>query len=290
MKFDKQKMLCGFVFMITCPTASYATGMFGNPTVVGTTGKVEILVGGGKSSQFDLDSKKTTAVLQIGNMSGSYALPASSDTLKEDQVFIGMSYTLDARSQLFASLGTGKDSGQHSSSRTIGVKISPEAEATEIRMGLMLRAQQVNTDIEGPFSLSTPYNQLNDGTNTSYFFGPINGTEQIKYTRMDTFFGASRNTGVIRPYGGLCLTYISGTDTVALDDMVTVWSYPNAGGPNTSSTQHVSFNAKSDIAGRNYFSTVLGLSINPSNSNIGMTAEFQSGVQKAFMLSGNIKF
>ena len=290
MGFDSKIILCGMVVMSTYSAASYAADMFGNPTLIGAPGKIEIQIGGGKTSKFELESSRTTGITQIGTFSESHAVPAFSGTLEEDQVFVGLAYSPSARTQLFANLGTGKDSGQKSSSHGIGVKISPQTEAPEVRMGLMLRAQQVKVDFEGPFVLSYPHNQVNDGIETHYWVGtPTNGTEQIKYTRLDAFFGASTSTGVIRPYGGLGLTHISGTDTVAINDTITVYSYPNAGGPAIPSTQNVSFNAKSDISGSEYFTGVLGLSINP-DSDLGMNVEIQEGVQRSFFLSGSIRF
>ena len=290
MRFDSKIILCGLVVMSTCSVASHAADLFGNPTLIGTPGMAEIQIGGGKTSKFELESSKTVGTTQIGAFSESHAVSAYSGTLEEDQVVVGLAYSLSPRTQLFANMGTGKDSGQKSSSHGIGVKISPQTEAPEVRMGLMLRAQQVKMDIDGPFDLSYPYSSVNDGTNTHYWFGTLtNGTEQIKYTRMDAFFGASTSTGIIRPYGGLCLTHISGTDTIAINDTITVSTYPNAGGPGSSSTQTVSFNAKSDISGNKYFTGVLGFSINP-DSDLGMTAELQIGVQKSIMLAGSIRF
>ncbi|MBI3481114.1 MAG: hypothetical protein HY016_12295 [Nitrosomonadales bacterium] len=290
MGYAKNKLLCSLILISTCPAASLAADMFGNPTQIGTPGKFEIQIGGGVSSNIALDSNKSTGTLQIGTVSGSQSMPPFSDTLlKEDNVFIGLSYSFNARSQLFAHLGTGKNTRQQSSRSTIGVKILPGMQASELKMGLMLRAQQVTTNSDGLFFLPYPYARVTDGVNNIYVTDVINGTEQIKYTRIDAFFGASASTGVVRPYGGLCLSRISGTDTVALDGMTTVWSNPIAGGMTTYSTQHVTFNAQSDITGRRYFNGVLGLSFNPDD-DLGMTAELQVGVQQSFMLAGNIRF
>lgn len=287
MAFNK-KTFCSLVITFMCPAISHAD-ILGNPTLIGEPGKLEIQIGGGKD-ELTLDSTKSTGRLQIGATSEYKSLPASTGTFKEDQVFIKIAYPLNTRTQLFADLGTGKDSGQKSSHQGIGVKFSPD-DISEIKMGLILRVQQVKIDIDGPFALYSPYNQVSDGTTiTSTGWGtPLNGSEQIKYTRFDAFFGASRNTGIIRPYGGLCLTRSSGTDTIAIDDMTTTLSYPVAGGVVTNSTRRVSFNARSDISSKKYFSGVLGLSINPQGS-LGMTAEFQRGVQDSFMLSGNVRF
>jgi hypothetical protein len=153
-------------------------------------------------------------------------------------------------------------------------------------MGLLLRAQQVTVDMDGPFAY---YPGFSDGTNTYTPDAPINGSEQLKYTRLDAFLGASSGTGVFRPYGGLVLSRISGTDTLSLDDNVSVTSWPNAGGTGTTSVQHVIINNKADISASRYFSAILGFSINPDNQ-LGMTTEFQIGVQKSIMLAGNIRF
>jgi hypothetical protein len=292
MEFNK-KIFCGLIVLFACPVVSYATDMYGNPTEIGKPGQFEIQIGGGRSSGLGLDAKQTLGATQIGNLSTSQSVPANTSTFEEDQVVIVMSYALNARTQLFVNLGTGKgngkDTGKQSNSQGVGFKISSSGEPSEIKMGLMVRAQQVTIDIDGPFILSSPYNSINDGVNVNYFPGPVNATEQIKYTRIDAFFGASRNSGIFRPYGGLGLTRISGTDSFNLDGTVPVYSYPVGGGPSTSSTQHVAFSAKSDISGSRYFSGVLGLSINP-DSELGMTAELQIGVQNTFMLAGNIRF
>ena len=285
MAFNK-KIFCTLVITSIYPAFSHAD-ILGNPTLIGEPGKLEIQIGGGKN-KLALDSTKSTGRMQIGATSENKSLPASTETFKEDQVFIKIAYPLNTRTQLFADLGTGKDSGQKSSHQGIGVKFSPD-DISEVKMGLILRAQQVSIDIDGPFALYSPYNQVSDGTTVTFVGAPLNGTEQIKYTRLDAFFGASRNRGVIRPYGGFCLTRISGNDTIAIDDMTTTYSYPVGGGPVTSSTQRVSFNARSDISAKKYFTGVLGLSINPEG-NLGLTAEFQRGVQDSFMLSGNVKF
>jgi hypothetical protein len=200
---------------------------------------------------------------------------------------VGASYALNAQSQIFVNLGNGKDSGQKSNSRTIGIKIAPEVPPTEIKMGLVLRAQQVTVDIDGPFVY---FPVLSDGTNQYFHNAPsINGSEQLKYTRLDAFFGASSSTGVFRPYGGLGLSRISGTDTLALNDNVSVTAFSIGGGTGTTSEQHVTINNNSDISASRYFSAIFGFSINP-DSQLGMTTEFQIGVQKSIMLAGNIRF
>jgi hypothetical protein len=288
MKFKKY-VLCGLITFSTCPVASYAAGMFGNPAEIGKSGQIEIQFGGGNISEFGLDIDKTTGTTQISNLTINQSVPAMTGKLKEDQVFIGMSYTTNSHSQLFANLGTGKDTGQKTSSYAIGFKISPETESSTVKVGLMVRAQQVKTDIDGRYSISPPYNGINDGVNINSFAGPINGTEQITYMRYDMFFGASRNSGVFRPYGGLGFTHIAGTYSLALDDTVPVYALPVGGGAITTTTQHVAFNAKSNISGSRYFTAVLGLSLNLDNE-FGMTAELQSGVQTVFMLSGSVKF
>ena len=121
------------------------------------------------------------------------------------------------------------------------------------------------------------------------FFADINGTEKVKYTRFDAFFGASRNTGTFRPYGGLCLTKLSGTDTIALNDTVSVGHSPVGGGLFTTTNERVTYNAQADLSGSKFFTGVLGLSVHPDES-LGLTAEFQSGLQRAFMLSGRYGF
>jgi len=289
MKRYTVNVLCGLVFMSTYSVALCAADMFGNPTTIGTPGQFEIQIGGGKIKKLDLDGKKSTATMQIGTVTGSQSMPAFSGELSENQAFIGVSYALNPRSQLFANLGNGKDSGQQSGSRAIGIKISTPEETSKIRMGLMLRAQQVTIDIDGPFSLNSPF-IVSDGINNYYLnTSVLNGTEQLKYTRMEAFFGVSENTGIFRPYGGLCLTRITGTDTISLDDTVSVNSTPVGGGAVTTTTQRVMYNNKSDLSGSGYLSGVLGLSINP-DSDLGMTVEIQTGIQQAIMLSGNIRF
>ncbi|NOU00989.1 MAG: hypothetical protein HOO95_05370 [Gallionella sp.] len=287
MKSNKKKILCGLVVMALGITISQAADMFGNPTVIGTPGQFEVQIGGGKSTNLNLDTKATTSMVTIGAISQTQQISAMTGAIKEDQAFIGASYTLNNRIQLLANLGTGKDSGQQSSSRAISLKISPNTEGSDVKMGLLLRAQQVTIDIEGPIFTNL---QINDGTNVSFWIAPTNGSEQLKYTRMDAFFGASSNSGTVRPYGGLCLSHITGTDTLSLNDNVTIYTSPVGGGAQTTSTQHVSLNSRADITSKGYFTGVLGFSINPDNSNLGMTAEIQAGVQRSLMLSGNIKF
>ncbi len=222
----------------------------------------------------------------MGNLSGVELEPAIVGTNSEDQVFIGATYAINTKTQLFANFGNGKAPGQKSSSRAIGLQISPESDTSEVRMGLTLRAQQVEINVDGPFFLQTT---INDGTTIHQFFGIVNGTEQVKYTRLDAFFGASRNTGTFRPYGGLCLTKLSGTDTMALNDTGNVNSFPVGGGAVTTTSERVTYNAQADLSGSKFFTGVLGLSVHPDD-NLGLTAEFQSGLQRAFMLSGRYGF
>ena len=141
--------------------------MLGNPTFIGTPGQVAIEIGGGKSSNFSVDIEKTTATVTLGNLSVVELLPASVGKNSEDQVFIGVTYAINVKTQIFANFGNGKDPGQKSSSRAIGFKISPESDTSEVRMGLTLRAQQVDIDVNGPFFLSTT---INDGTTIHQIF------------------------------------------------------------------------------------------------------------------------
>lgn len=266
-----KKLLYGLMAIPACADISYAAEMLGNPTDIGTPGQFELLVGGGKTSDLSLAAGKSTGILHIGSASATFILPASAGNFNDEQIFFGLSYALNAKTQLFANFGSGNNSEQSTKTNTVGLKLSPQTGESETKMGIMLRAQQVTMDIEGPFFVSS-YNSINDGTNVNRFWSALNGTEQIKYIRMDAFIGASRNTGTFRPYGGFCLTRISGTDTISLNDTVNVSSYPSAGGTLTSSMQQVSFNAKSNISGNKNFTAVFGLGINPNN-DIGIVTE-----------------
>jgi len=267
-------------------TTSFAADMLGNPAYIGIPGQIAIEIGGGKSSDFSVDIEKSTSTVTIGNLSQTGVEPAGLGKNSEDQVFIGASYAVNTAMQIFANFGNGKETGLQSNSRALGFKISPGVDSSDVRMGLILRAQQVNIDVDGPFLFSS---SIDDGTNTHQVAGPVNGSEQVKYTRFDAFFGASRNTGVFRPYGGLCLTKVSGTDTVALNDTTTIFNYPSGGGTVTVTNERVTYNSKADISGSKYFTGVLGFSIHPGN-NLGLTAEIQAGLQRAYMLSGNMEF
>jgi len=282
-----KKLLCGLMVIPACANISYATEMLGNPTDIGTPGQLELLVGGGRTTDLSLAAGKSTGNLHIGSASATFTLPASAGNFNDEQIFFGLSYAFNAKTQLFANFGSGKNSEQSTKTNTVGLKLSPQTETAETRMGIVLRAQQVTMDIEGPFYV--PPSSINDGTNTSYFGTALNGTEQIKYTRMDAFIGASRNIGTFRPYGGFCLTRISGTDTISLNDTVNVSSFPNAGGTGSTTMQQVSFNAKSNISGNKNFTAVFGLGINPNN-DIGIVSELQFGVQRSVSMSGNFRF
>lgn len=268
------------------PLSGYASGMFGNPTVIGTPGSFDVQIGGGQMSKLDLDGKKTTGSVQIGAVSGTAEIPAWTGRLEEDQMFFGVSYAMNPNSQLFVNLGSGKDSGQQSTSRAIGVRLSPDAKGSNIKAGLVLRAQQVTVDIDGPFY---QFISVSDGINNSSASQLLNGSEQLKFSRLDAFFGLSTSTGTVRPYGGLCLSRISGTDTTSMNDTALITSYPVGGGLSTTSDQQVSFNSKADLSENKNFSGVLGASINP-DGNYGLTIEFQTGVQQSIMMSGNVRF
>lgn len=73
------------------------------------------------------------------------------------------------------------------------------------------------------------------------------------------------------------------------DTTASVQSNPVGGGPGSITTQHVLYHSKSDLTGSQYFSGALGLSFNP-DSDMGMTAEIQIGVQKSITLAGNLGF
>lgn len=281
------KLLCGLLAIPACADITYAAEMLGNPTDIGTPGQLELLVGGGRTTDLSLAAGKSTGNLHIGSASATFTLPASAGNFNDEQIFFGLSYAFNAKTQLFANFGSGKNSEQSTRTNTVGLKLSPQTETAETRIGVVLRAQQVALDIVGPFFVS--HNSINDGTNTSFFGTALNGTEQIKYTRMDAFIGAGRNVGTFRPYGGFCLTRISGTDTISLNDTVNVSSFPNAGGTVSNTMQQVSFDAKSNISGNKNFTAVFGLNINPNN-DIGIVAELQFGVQRSVSMTGNIKF
>jgi len=288
-KPHKKHLLAGLLALCVCPIASHAADMFGNPTAIGTPRRFEIEIGGGRSSDLDLDVTGGTATTQIASAAVSRTAFAESVTVKEDQAFVRLGYALNSRVQLFASLGTGKDEGRRSSSRAIGVKLSPDTESSALRVGLMLRAQQVKRDDDGRFVLPQPFDSASDGVDVYVVQDRVSGTKRIEYSRLDAFFGASAKTGLFRLYGGVGVSRISGTYTVALDDTIGVISTPVGGGPLTTSTQRVTFNRRSDISGSGYVSGVLGLSVRP-NDDSAITAEMQVGVQRAFMLSGTLWF
>ncbi len=288
MKFGcRLSLFCLYAATIGCSTTAFASDMYGNPTVIGSSGTFDIQVGGGKSKDLALDVSKSTTSYQVGSLvTGTQSMAQGSGNIGEDQVFLGVAYTVNAHVQLLATFGNGKGSDQTSRSRSFGFKLVPESDSSSLKMGFVMRAQQVTSDTEGPFYYWMPFS---DSTNYYYLNTPLNGSEQLKYTRLDAFFGASAVTGVIRPYGGLALSRISGTDTLDLNDTISVNTAPIAGGGQTTSTQHVVIHNKADLSSSQYFTGVIGVSINP-DSQLGLTAEFQAGVQKTFMLAGNIRF
>ncbi len=279
-----------------CSAAAHAEYMLGNPAVIGTPGQFEILVGGGQSEKLNLDSKATTATLSFGTVSGPSPVIAKTPEIGDDQVFIGASYVLNKRAQFFASIGSGKKTGWQSTSRSrsIGVKISPDTGDSFMRMGLILRAQQVSMDVgsirwNGFGPLSDGINNFNYTSSSLVPLPPLTRNEQFKYTRYDVFFGASTSTGIIRPYGGLCLTSISGTDSISVSGQGNIHITPVGGGAGTYSILPVMFNSKSDISASKNITGVLGISFNP-DSELSMTAEYQSGLQDSIAISGSIKF
>lgn len=289
MKLNMLAKFCGILTLYLLPTSLYAADMFGNPTVIGSPGSFDIQIGGGGSSDLALDVKAATATFGVGTSSGTVSYSAGTGTLKEDQAFVGIAYTPNLRSQLFVNIGTGTASGQRSSIRAIGAKILPQLADSDVKMGLVLRAQQATVDIDGPFIFPSG---ATDGTNYYYPNTPyaaINGTEQLKLTRLDVFFGASASSGVFRPYGGVSLSRINGTDTLNMSETVSVSADPVGGGAGSTSVQPVSLHAKSDVTGSRYFTGIVGLSINP-DSALGLTAEIQYGVQRSIAFAGNMRF
>lgn len=101
MRLDCKNILW-IILLAACPIASYAADMLGNPTFIGTPGQVAIEIGGGKSSNFSVDIEKTTATVTMGNLSGVELEPAIVGTNSEDQVFIGATYAINTKTQLFA--------------------------------------------------------------------------------------------------------------------------------------------------------------------------------------------
>jgi hypothetical protein len=97
MKLQGTKVFPSIFFLVSIYSASaYAADLLGNPTVIGAPGKFELQIGGGKSSDLAMDLKKSVSYIQIGTLaSGTQSIPEASGTLKEDQVFIGASYTLN---------------------------------------------------------------------------------------------------------------------------------------------------------------------------------------------------
>lgn len=87
-----------------------------------------------------------------------------------------MSYTLSSSKLIFINSGTGKDSGQQSTSRAIGVTISPNHGKSSIKMGLTLRATQTTIDIDGSFWGDGNIG-FNDGVNKYIIGWPIDGSE-----------------------------------------------------------------------------------------------------------------
>jgi len=208
----------------------------------------------------------------------------------EDQTFARVSYTVTPNVQLSAFLGSGKDTGQKSNSYGIGLKVLPGQEAGDIKMGVMVRAQRVKIDTQGPFTLNAPYNAVTDGVNNTWFYGaPVNGTETTQYMQYDIFLGASTSTGTVRPYGGVALTKISGTDTALFSGSVPTMTCPVAGGVCTNATQNATFSSKMNISGNKMFSAVLGLDINPESA-LGMTLEGRVGTQSLLTLAGHLRF
>ena len=56
---------------------------FGNPTVVGKPGSLEVSIGGGKSSSLKVDNDPSTAVTTVGNVSNTNPVPVGSAIFKE---------------------------------------------------------------------------------------------------------------------------------------------------------------------------------------------------------------
>jgi len=187
MFFNKPQFVFGLL-LVSVTQVLFAADMLGNPIQIGNPGLFDIQIGGGKSSDLKLDIKQSTGTFKVGTASGSFTAPTATGKLKEEQVFIGLAYTLNSRSQVFGQYGSGTATGQKSSSRSMGIKIVPALGESDIKMGLMLRAQQVTVDIDGSFAVWDI--NFSDSINR-YIISQLNGTEQIKLSRLDAFLGAS---------------------------------------------------------------------------------------------------
>lgn len=262
---------------------------FGNPTVVGQPGSVEVSIGGGRASSFTLDSDRTTAVTTVGNISNTNPVPPGSTTYKEDQVFGRVSYTINSQVQVSALFGSGKDTAQKSSSFGLGLKLLPGQSNGDVKMGMMLRAQRVRMEVQGPWTLSPPYSNVSDGVSTSSVRGTLDGTDSLQYMQYDMFLGVSTATGMIRPYGGFALTKITGTDTTAFSGNPTTWTCSAATGLCNIGTTAATLNSKANISGNRLFSGIVGLDINPESA-LGLTIEGRWGTQKLMTVAGNMRF
>ncbi|MBI5006268.1 MAG: hypothetical protein HZB95_03985 [Nitrosomonadales bacterium] len=291
----KLQILSGLILAVLC-SFSHASDMFGNPSQIGNPGTIGLQFGGGTTDLY-MNASDMVATTTVGNIATTRTVSTLSLTDKEDVMFAGVSFAPNSQTELSVTLGSGRNTGQKTNSRSIGMKLSPGNETSKTRLGLMLRAQRVKTEISGDFYLAAPYNSVNDGINvyTINFpiggatLSPLHGSEKLEYSRLDAFLGIGGNTGSFRPYGGFALTRISGTDSIALSGNTSVSSWPVGGGAITTSNQNVTFSSTSSISNSKIFSIVVGFSaVVSDNANISM--EYKSGAQESLMLSGDISF
>ena len=166
----------------------------------------------------------------------------------------------------------------------MGLRISPKQQG-KVKIGFQLQVQRSESEYSGQYQ----WFNFSDATDNYYINGPLGGTEKLSLTRIDAFFGASRATGVLRPYGGFYLSNISGSNEFSAVGSSSVWVYPKSGGMGINSTESVSIDYKTDVDAVDMFGGVVGLSINP-DANLGMNIEAQYGIQTAIFFSGSIRF
>jgi hypothetical protein len=283
--------LLPLILMLIGPPEIQAAGIFGNPAALrGKFGSFEFSLGGGETFSQSVLFDRSSVPITTPSLNFMVDNPESKENLKTEEVYLKGVFGLNGMADLFAQVGqikikSDEATGNYGTSWGGGFRVSPVQKGS-IKVGMIAQVSHEESQDDNASFNFTGSDVDPSGPNIITEFGTGKGKDKLTTTRYDLFLGFSvEEIPVFRPYSGILLTKISGTEDVVSSGQSAVYSCLRTGGgciPGTLTTYTTSFSR--GYSSDQLLGLVLGFNLS-SNDFTSVNLETRIGSQNSIMLS-----
>lgn len=284
-----------FFFSIAQPGTSSAQIQYGDPSYINDSKHpVKFGFGAGITGREEIKLKPTPMTVQSsGGQTLTFDLAPQQQELQSIQMYLTGSMRLGQTVELSAIVGQTKIREPLNADYALlggaGLRISPP-QTGMFKMGLLLQASFSSG--KGTAVKESISSNSHTASGDYVIFGASGtGQEKMSLERYDALlgFGVDRIPHV-RPYAGLLMSRIQGTDEVTFQGAGGVCVIPSGGSSCTfQSVTQTQFSVKRDIEERNSVGGIVGIILNPAD-NVNIILEGQFATSYSFSLSTVMSF